>query len=39
MKYHCNFPNCKYETDDRSLIEFHHIIPKELQENRNGFKW
>ena len=30
MKYRCVFPNCNYETDDRSLIEFHHIHPKEL---------
>lgn len=30
MKYRCVFPNCCYETDDRSLIEFHHIHPKEL---------
>ena len=30
MKYRCLFPNCNYETDDRSLIEFHHIHPKEL---------
>ena len=30
MKYRCVFPNCRYETDDRSLIEFHHIHPKEL---------
>lgn len=30
MKYRCVFPNCQYETDDRSLIEFHHIHPKEL---------
>lgn len=30
MEYRCVFPNCQYETDDRSLIEFHHIHPKEL---------
>ena len=30
MTYRCIFPNCQYETDDRSLIEFHHIHPKEL---------
>ena len=30
MTYRCVFPNCTYETDDRSLIEFHHIHPKEL---------
>jgi hypothetical protein len=30
MTYRCVFPNCTYETEDRSLIEFHHIHPKEL---------
>lgn len=30
MTFRCVFPNCDYETDDRSLIEFHHIHPKEL---------
>ena len=30
LRYKCVFPNCVYETDDRSLIEFHHIHPKEL---------
>lgn len=30
MKYHCVFPNCPYETENRSLIEFHHIHPREL---------
>lgn len=28
--YRCCFPGCKYETDNRSLIEFHHIHPREL---------
>jgi len=35
-KYRCVFPNCEYETDDRSLIEFHHINPKELKAKLNG---
>ena len=34
-KYRCVFPNCGYETDDRSLIEFHHINPKELKVKLN----
>ena len=34
-KYRCVFPNCDYETDDRSLIEFHHINPKELKVKLN----
>lgn len=28
--YKCVFPNCTYCTDNRSLIELHHIHPKEL---------
>lgn len=28
--YKCCFPGCKYETDDRSLIEFHHVHLREL---------
>lgn len=30
LRYKCVFPNCSYETDNRSLIEFHHIHPREL---------
>lgn len=30
MKYKCVYPDCTYETDDRSLIEFHHVYPREL---------
>ena len=29
-KFRCQFPGCKYETDERNLIEYHHIIPIEL---------
>ena len=36
MKYHCVFPSCDYETDDRSLIEFHHIHPKETGARLNA---
>ena len=35
MKYKCVFPNCTYETDNRSLMEFHHINPKELKVKLN----
>ena len=35
MKFHCVFPDCNYETDDRSLIEFHHIHPRELGAKLN----
>jgi hypothetical protein len=28
--YKCWFPNCKYETFERSKIDFHHVIPREL---------
>jgi len=30
MKYKCQFPDCNYETNIKSQINFHHIIPKEL---------
>lgn len=29
-KYKCWFPDCKYETDKKSLIEFHHMTPREI---------
>ena len=29
-KYKCVFPGCNYETDERRLIEFHHVNPREL---------
>ena len=29
MKFKCLFPNCNYETENRSQIHNHHIIPKE----------
>lgn len=35
MKYRCLFPNCDYETDNRALMEFHHINPKELKVKLN----
>jgi hypothetical protein len=30
MKYKCNFPYCGYETNNKSKIDFHHIVPKEI---------
>lgn len=35
MTYKCCFPKCKYETDDRALIEFHHVNPRELGNTLN----
>jgi len=29
MNYRCVFPNCPYETSDRSLMEFHHVHLRE----------
>ena len=37
MMYKCCFPDCKYETENRSLIEFHHIHLRE-KFNRVGKK-
>lgn len=31
LKYKCCFPGCDYETDNRSLIEFHHTNLRELK--------
>jgi len=28
--YFCEFPDCTYSTNDRSKIDYHHIIPKEM---------
>ena len=35
IEYKCHWPNCQYHTDERSLIEFHHIVPKELWPRLN----
>lgn len=29
-QYKCSFPDCNYETDSRSKIDYHHVIPREL---------
>ena len=26
-RFRCEFPDCKFETNDRQQIEYHHIIP------------
>lgn len=28
--FKCQYPNCKYETNFRNQIDYHHIVPKEL---------
>ena len=28
--YYCQLPNCDYQTESKSQINFHHIIPKSL---------
>jgi len=35
MKYRCVYPNCDYETNERSLIEFHHVNLRELKKKLN----
>ncbi len=35
MKYRCLFPDCTYETDNRALMEFHHVNPRELKVKLN----
>lgn len=35
LVYKCHWPGCKYVTKDRSLIDFHHIIPRELHPRLN----
>lgn len=37
MRYKCQFPSCKYETDNRNMIHEHHITPK--SENGPDIKW
>ena len=33
-KFKCYFPGCNYETDSRSKIDFHHIIPQEIKKSK-----
>lgn len=30
----CCFPGCEYETENRSKIDFHHVIPKEIKKTK-----
>ena len=30
MKYNCEFPKCNYTTMHRSQVNYHHIVPQEL---------
>lgn len=32
-KYKCNFPGCDYKTNDRRLIDLHHVVPKEVDSS------
>lgn len=33
LKHICYFPNCEYETESRSKIDHHHIIPREIDKS------
>ena len=35
MKYKCIFPGCDFCTETRSLIEYHHVHPRELHVKLN----
>jgi DNA-directed RNA polymerase subunit RPC12/RpoP len=28
--YYCQLPDCEYQTEEKSQIHFHHIIPKSM---------
>lgn len=34
--YRCLFPNCNYSTNDKSLIEFHHITPRSVDRSKRN---
>lgn len=34
--FNCSFPNCDYKTDKKSLIDFHHIVPKEVNPRKTN---
>jgi hypothetical protein len=36
-QYNCKFPNCDYSTNHRSQINYHHIIPRELNGSDKDF--
>lgn len=35
LEYRCSFPGCTYVTCNRSLIEYHHVNPRELNVTLN----
>lgn len=37
MIYKCEFPGCKYTTDNRNNIAEHHIIPISKVKNNNKY--
>lgn len=37
MIFKCQFPGCNYETDNKSQIHFHHIIPRENNGSNKSF--
>ncbi len=37
MRYKCQFPGCTYETDIKSQINIHHIVPKELGGSEHNY--
>lgn len=36
-KYECKFPGCGFVTTDKSLIDIHHIVPKEQGGSEKPF--
>lgn len=34
-EYKCHWPGCKFHTNERSEIELHHIVPRELWPRLN----
>ena len=37
MRYACEFPGCSYETNTRSHIHKHHIVPCEISGDNSPF--
>jgi len=35
-KYNCWWPGCDYITESRSKIDFHHIVPKEVNPHKTN---
>lgn len=34
MIYECHFPGCDYRTERKSLIDHHHVIPREVEATK-----